>query len=75
MERLEKSGVQKDCGPKLNKKESAEHWFSKAQKDGTIAPPAQARQREAEGRDGGLRHADQVVASHSAEAGGGEVKR
>jgi glycerol transport system substrate-binding protein len=38
MERLEKSGVQGACGPKLHKKESAEFWFAKAQKDGTIAP-------------------------------------
>ncbi len=38
MERIEKSGVQGACGPKLHKKESAEFWFAKAQKDGTIAP-------------------------------------
>jgi glycerol transport system substrate-binding protein len=38
MERLEKSGVQKECGPKLNKKETAEYWFAKSAKDGNIAP-------------------------------------
>ena len=38
LERLEKSGVQGACGPKLNKKETAEFWFAKAEKDGTIAP-------------------------------------
>ncbi|MEH2567338.1 ABC transporter substrate-binding protein [Bradyrhizobium sp. AZCC 2289] len=38
MERLEKSGVQGACGPKLNKKESAEYWFAKSAKDGNIAP-------------------------------------
>ena len=38
MERLEKSGVQGACGPKLNKKESAEYWFNKSAKDGNIAP-------------------------------------
>ena len=38
MERLERSGVQGECGPKLNKKESAEFWFAKAEKDGTTAP-------------------------------------
>src|SRR5271154_3462616 len=38
MERLEKSGVQGACGPKLNKKESAEYWFAKSEKDGNIAP-------------------------------------
>jgi len=38
MERLEKSGVQGACGPKLNKKETAEYWFAKSAKDGNIAP-------------------------------------
>lgn len=38
MERLEKSGVQGACGPKLNKKETAEFWFAKSEKDGNIAP-------------------------------------
>ena len=74
LERLEKSGVQGDCGPKLNKKETAEFWFAKSEKDGNVAPAAQAGEREAEGRDRRLRHADQVVAGHPAEAGGGEVR-
>ena len=38
LERLEKSGVQGACGPKMNKKEKPEYWFAKAEKDGTIAP-------------------------------------
>ncbi|GJD49894.1 hypothetical protein OPKNFCMD_2630 [Methylobacterium crusticola] len=38
MARLERSKVQGDCGPKLNPKTSAEHWFEQAQKDGNIAP-------------------------------------
>src|SRR5215208_1734656 len=38
LERLERSGVQGECGPKLNKKEKAEYWFAKAEKDKTIAP-------------------------------------
>ena len=38
LERLEKSGVQGECGPKLNPKQTAEYWFAKAEKDGTIAP-------------------------------------
>jgi glycerol transport system substrate-binding protein len=38
LERLEKSGVQGDCGPKLNKKETAEFWYEKSKKDGNIAP-------------------------------------
>ena len=36
--RLEKSGVQGACGPKLNKKETAEYWFKKSVADGNIAP-------------------------------------
>jgi glycerol transport system substrate-binding protein len=38
LERLERSGVQGECGPKLNPKTSAEEWFAKAEKAGTIAP-------------------------------------
>jgi glycerol transport system substrate-binding protein len=38
MERLEKSGVQGACGPKMNKKETAEYWFAKSAKEGNIAP-------------------------------------
>src|SRR6201746_1220443 len=38
MERLEKSGGEKECCPKMNKKQAAEYWFAKAQKDGTLAP-------------------------------------
>jgi glycerol transport system substrate-binding protein len=38
MDRLEKSGVQGDCGPKLNPKSSAEEWFKKAAASGTLAP-------------------------------------
>ena len=28
----------RSCGPKLNKKETAEFWFAKSEKDGNIAP-------------------------------------
>jgi glycerol transport system substrate-binding protein len=38
MERLEKSKVQGECGPKLHPKTSAEDWYKKAAADGTIAP-------------------------------------
>jgi len=38
LELLERSGVQGECGPKLNPKTSAEDWFVKAEKAGTIAP-------------------------------------
>ncbi|MET7245468.1 ABC transporter substrate-binding protein [Methylobacterium sp. EM32] len=38
MARLERSKVQGDCGPKLNPKTSAEHWYEQAKKDGTLAP-------------------------------------
>ena len=40
MARLEKSGVQGKCGPKLNAKTSMEHWVEEAKKNGTIAPQA-----------------------------------
>ncbi|MBK3398794.1 MULTISPECIES: ABC transporter substrate-binding protein [Methylobacterium] len=38
MARLERSKVQGECGPKLNPKTSAEHWYEQAKKDGTLAP-------------------------------------
>ena len=38
MERLERSGVQGACGPKLNEKKSAEYWYKQAEQDGTLAP-------------------------------------
>jgi glycerol transport system substrate-binding protein len=38
LERLERSGVQGECGPKLNPKTTAEDWFAKAEKAGTLAP-------------------------------------
>jgi glycerol transport system substrate-binding protein len=38
MERLERSGVQGECGPKMNPKQSAQYWMDKAKADGTIAP-------------------------------------
>jgi glycerol transport system substrate-binding protein len=38
MERLERTGVQGACGPKISKKKSAEHWFAKSAKDGNLAP-------------------------------------
>ena len=38
MARIEKSGVQGACGPKLNKKESADYWYDRAKKDGNISP-------------------------------------
>jgi len=37
-ERLERSGVQKGCGPKLTPRTSAENWYKKAEANGTIAP-------------------------------------
>jgi glycerol transport system substrate-binding protein len=38
MERLEKSGVQGECGPKMNPKRTAKEWFEKSKADGNIAP-------------------------------------
>ena len=36
--RLERAGVQGECGPKLNPKTSAEEWYKKAEASGNIAP-------------------------------------
>ncbi|MCK8787510.1 ABC transporter substrate-binding protein [Roseomonas sp. NAR14] len=38
MQRLERAGVQGECGPKLNPRTSAEHWYERAQRDGNLAP-------------------------------------
>ncbi len=38
MARLEKSGVQGKLGPKMNKEETAEYWYDRAEKDGNLAP-------------------------------------
>ena len=38
MERLEKSGVQGDRGPKLNEEKDPEYWYDRAVKDGNTAP-------------------------------------
>jgi glycerol transport system substrate-binding protein len=38
MARLERSGAQGACGPKLNPKQTAQYWFDKSKKDGNIAP-------------------------------------
>ena len=38
MERLERSGAQGQCGPKLNPKKTAEYWYDKSAKDGNVAP-------------------------------------
>ena len=49
MERLEKSGVQGDCGPKMNKKETAEFWYEKSAKDGNIAPQRKLENEKPQG--------------------------
>lgn len=36
--RLEKAGVQGDCGPKLNAKHPMQYWVDKAKADGNLAP-------------------------------------
>jgi glycerol transport system substrate-binding protein len=38
LERLEKSGVQGECGPKLNEKKPLSFWVDLAKKDGNLAP-------------------------------------
>ena len=38
MERLERSGVQGECGPKLNEKHPMEYWVNLAKESGNLAP-------------------------------------
>ncbi|TCK30227.1 carbohydrate ABC transporter substrate-binding protein (CUT1 family) [Ancylobacter aquaticus] len=38
MERLERSGVQGECGPKLNAKQPMEYWVNLAKESGNLAP-------------------------------------
>ena len=38
MERLERAGVQGECGPKLNAKKPMEYWVELAKKEGNLAP-------------------------------------
>ena len=49
MARLEKSGVQGDCGPKLNPKTTAEEWYAKVKAAGTIAPQAKLANEKPKG--------------------------
>ncbi|WP_188909696.1 ABC transporter substrate-binding protein [Aureimonas endophytica] len=47
MARIERSGVQGDKGPKLNKEHDMDYWVAEAKKDGTIAPqPKKANEKE-----------------------------
>ena len=68
LERLERANVQGECGPKLNPKTSAEDLVREGRGGRQHRAAAQARQREAEGRDDRLRHADQELARVSAQA-------
>lgn len=38
MERIERSGAQGACGPRIGKKQPAEYWYEQAIKDGNLAP-------------------------------------
>ncbi|MDE2583004.1 MAG: carbohydrate ABC transporter substrate-binding protein [Rhodospirillales bacterium] len=38
MERIQRSGVQGDLGPLLNKERPAEYWYAMAEKQGTLSP-------------------------------------
>ena len=49
MERLEKSGVQGDCGPKLNAKKTYAEWTAAATAAGTIAPAAKLANEKPKG--------------------------
>ena len=55
MTRIQRSGVQGDRGPIMNKPQSAEYWYQKSRKRRQSGAAAQAREREAAGRDRGLR--------------------
>ncbi|MGF7159257.1 glycerol transport system substrate-binding protein [Rhodoligotrophos appendicifer] len=45
--RLERAGVQGECGPKLNEEHPVEYWYEKAKADGTLAPqPPVANEKE-----------------------------
>ncbi len=62
-----------DCGPKLNKKETAEYWFAKSAKDGNIAPQRKLANEKPKGETVDY---DTLVKSWPAtppEAGGSEV--
>ncbi|MFC5067607.1 ABC transporter substrate-binding protein [Flaviflagellibacter deserti] len=47
--RLERAGVQGECGPKLNEKQSAQYWIDKAKADGNIAPQAKLANEKPKG--------------------------
>ncbi|BCJ92215.1 ABC transporter substrate-binding protein [Terrihabitans soli] len=47
--RLERAGVQGECGPKLNKEETAQYWIDKAKADGNIAPQAKLADEKPKG--------------------------
>ncbi len=38
LERLQRANVHGECGPRLNPRTTAEHWYEQAQKDGNTAP-------------------------------------
>ena len=38
MTRIQRSGVQGDLGPQMNKARDPEYWFKYAEKDGHLAP-------------------------------------
>ncbi len=61
MTRIQRSGVQGDLGPVMNKPRDAEYWYKYAETHGNPGTAAQARQREAARRDGGLRRAHQEL--------------
>ena len=73
LERLEKSGVQGACGPKLNKKETAEYWFAKSEKDGNIAPQRKLANEKPKGETVDYDTLVKSWPATPAEAGRGEV--
>jgi glycerol transport system substrate-binding protein len=49
LERLERANVQGECGPKMNKKESAEAWFKKSEQAGNVAPARKLQNEKPKG--------------------------
>jgi glycerol transport system substrate-binding protein len=47
--RLERAGVQGECGPKLNEKRTEAYWIEQAKKDGNIAPQAKLANEKPKG--------------------------
>ena len=50
MERIERSKVQGECGPKLNEKKPMAFWVEKAKADGNLAPQPKLENEKEKGQ-------------------------